>query len=294
MKDRAPRMYTAAPFCSENPEAPVSAFSTAFVGAGNMAGSIIGGLLAAGFKPAQIRASDPSAEHLARLRARGIERLGPDNAACVRGAEVVVLAVKPQVLTAVCEPLAPVLKRGQLVVSIAAGVAAHSLRARLGPQPTLVRCMPNTAALVRSGASALYACGPIEPRQRQRAQTVLEAVGVARWVQREEQLHAVTALSGSGPAYFFQLMEAMIAEGQRMGLDAETARILCAQTCMGAGRMLGESARSAAELRRQVCSPGGTTERALAAFSAGDLNGLVARAMRHCHARSAELAAELA
>ena len=272
----------------------MSAFSTAFVGAGNMAGSMIAGLLAAGFKASHIRAADPAAERLARLAVRGIEHLGSDNAACARGADVIVLAVKPQVLKAVCEPLAPVLKRGQVVVSIAAGVAAHSLRARLGPEPALVRCMPNTPALVRSGASALYACGAIEPWQRQRAQTVLEAVGIARWVEREEQLHAVTALSGSGPAYFFQFMETMIAEGQRMGLDAETARILCAQTCMGAGRMLSEGAQSAAELRRQVCSPGGTTERALAAFSAGDLDGLVARAMRHCHARSAELAAELA
>lgn len=271
----------------------MSAFTTAFIGAGNMARSMVGGLLAAGFDAEAIRAADPLEENLAALEKLGLSQLSSDNAGIAGSADVVVLAVKPQVMREVCLSLAPVMHDDMLVISIAAGVPAASLASWLGGPAHIVRCMPNTPALLGLGASALYAHADVPGPLQDRAQTVLEAVGVVRWVTDEDLLHAVTALSGSGPAYFFLFMEAMIAEARRMGLDAESARTLCAQTCIGAGRMLADSDADADELRRRVTSPGGTTERALASFEAAGLADAVGAAMRDCHTRSQELAAEL-
>lgn len=284
---------------------PSAAFTTAFIGAGNMAYSIVSGLLAAGTDPARLRAADPSADKHAALKALGLSYVGGDNAAAVQGADVIVLAIKPQVMREVCEALAPAVNGEQLVISIAAGVGADSLQDWLGDSagtPSIVRCMPNTPSLLRAGAAALFAHGSLGDRserndrneeQRSRAEAILGAVGTTCWVNDEQQLHAVTAVSGSGPAYFFLLMEAMIAESERLGLDAQTATELCAQTCIGAGRMLAEGDVDAAELRRRVTSPGGTTERAIATFLEGDFDALVHSAMRACAERSAELAKEL-
>ncbi len=269
-------------------------FSTAFIGAGNMAASIAGGLLAAGFSAERIGAADPVRENLDRLRDLGITQLSDSNTDVVANADVIVLAVKPQVMEIVCQELAPALAPGQLLLSIAAGISTDSLRAWLSADADLVRCMPNTPALLGLGASALFAGPDLPEEQRQRASAIMEAVGVVRWVNDETQMHAITALSGSGPAYFFLFMEAMIAEGKRMGLDAETARTLCAQTCVGAGRMVASSDTDVAELRRRVTSPGGTTERAVASFRDADLARLVSDAMRDCLARSEEMARELA
>ena len=209
-------------------------------------------------------------------------------------ADVIVLAVKPQVLAEVCRSTAPALQEGQLVLSIAAGVSSDSLRNWLGPAPDIVRAMPNTPALLGLGASGLFAAPDVSDTQRQRATAIMRAVGIVQWVDDEALLHTVTALSGSGPAYFFQFMEAMIASAQRMGLDEESARTLCAQTCLGAGHMLMDSDVDAAELRRRVTSPGGTTERAVARFEQAELASIVAQAMDDCAARSEELARELA
>jgi len=286
-------VYPAAP-ASRVQAAAVTAFTTAFIGAGNMAGSIIGGLLAAGVDPARLRAADPNAENLETLQSRGLMHLGSDNRAIATGADVVVLAVKPQILRAVCEDLAPALTGGPLVLSIAAGVPAASIDAWLDGRAAVVRCMPNTPALLQAGATAVYAHGEVGATQRNRAETILGAVGYCCWVDDEDLLHAVTAVSGSAPAYFFLMMEAIIAEGQRMGLDAASARMLCAQTCIGAGRMLAEGDVDAAELRRRVCSPGGTTERAVAQLQGDGLEALVARAMEACARRSREMSEELA
>lgn len=272
----------------------VSTFNTTFIGAGNMSSSIIGGLLNAGMAADTLSAADPVQESLDRFQALGLAYLGTDNRAAVANADVVVLAVKPQVLATVCHTLAPALRPGQLVLSIAAGVELESLRSWLGEAPDLVRCMPNTPALLGLGASALYAPDSLSQEQRQRAATIMQAVGVVRWVTDEDLLHTVTALSGSGPAYFFRVMEAMIETAQTMGLDEETARTLCAQTCLGAGHMLADSDVDAAELRRRVTSPGGTTERALASFEKAGLGDVVRHAMEDCAARSVELARELA
>lgn len=259
-----------------------------------MAKSIVGGMLSSAFDSSKLRASDPLQANRDSLRQLGVTTVSDSNSEAVRGVDVVVLAVKPQILKAVCNELQPVLNRTQLVLSIAAGVSEASLRAWLGEEPAIVRCMPNTPALLGSGATAVHGEAPLDARQRAQVERVLGAVGLVTWVDAEELLHGVTALSGSGPAYFFQFMEAMIDEAQRMGLSEKDARDLCAQTCIGAGRMVAESDVSAAELRRRVTSPGGTTERAVAVFSEEGLEDLVRRAMRECYTRSQELAEELA
>jgi YggT family protein len=194
----------------------------AFIGAGNMAASLIGGLRAQGVEAARIRASDPGADTRARISAEhGIETFA-DNHQAIDGADVVLIAVKPQAMKAVCETLRAALQPGQLVVSVAAGITCASLARWLGEQP-IVRCMPNTPALVRQGVSGLYATAGVSPLQREQAAELLSAVGLAVWLEQEQQLDAVTAVSGSGPAYFFLLIEAMTAAGVKLGLPRETA-----------------------------------------------------------------------
>ena len=264
----------------------------AFIGAGNMAASLIGGLRAKGLEAAQIRASDPGEETRARVSAEhGIETFA-DNAQAIVGADVVVLAVKPQAMKAVCEALRPSLKPDQLVVSIAAGITCASMNNWLGAQP-IVRCMPNTPALVRQGASGLFATAEVSAEQRQQAQELLSAVGIALWLNEEQQLDAVTAVSGSGPAYFFLLIEAMTAAGVKLGLPADIAAQLTLQTALGAAHMAVSSDVDAAELRRRVTSPAGTTEAAIKSFQAGGFEALVETALGAAAHRSAEMAEQL-
>ncbi|WP_028693394.1 pyrroline-5-carboxylate reductase [Pseudomonas cremoricolorata] len=264
----------------------------AFIGAGNMAASLIGGLRAQGLDAAQIRASDPGAETRSRVQAEhGIE-VFEDNAQAVADADVVVLSVKPQVMKAVCEALAPSLAPGQLVVSIAAGITCASLQSWLGERP-LVRCMPNTPALLRKGASGLYANAQVSAEQHQQAETLLGAVGTVLWLDEERQIDAVTAVSGSGPAYFFLLIEAMTAAGEKLGLPRETASQLTLQTALGAAHMAAASDFDAAELRRRVTSPGGTTEAAITSFQNNGFQTLVEHALEAAAQRSAALAEQL-
>ncbi|ANI62988.1 pyrroline-5-carboxylate reductase [Pseudomonas frederiksbergensis] len=264
----------------------------AFIGAGNMAASLIGGLRAKGLDAAQIRASDPGEETRARVKAEhGIEVFA-DNAQAIEGVDVVVLAVKPQAMKAVCEAIRPSLKPNQLVVSIAAGITCASMNNWLGAQP-IVRCMPNTPALVRQGVSGLYATAQVSAEQRQQAQELLSAVGIALWLDEEQQLDAVTAVSGSGPAYFFLLIEAMTAAGVKLGLPPEIAAQLTVQTALGAAHMAVASDVDAAELRRRVTSPAGTTEAAIKAFQAGGFEALVEKALGAAAHRSAEMAEQL-
>jgi pyrroline-5-carboxylate reductase len=264
----------------------------AFIGAGNMAASLIGGLRAKGLEAAQIRASDPGEETRARVSAEhGIETFA-DNAQAIVGADVVVLAVKPQAMKAVCQALSPSLKPDQLVVSIAAGITCASMNNWLGAQP-IVRCMPNTPALVRQGASGLFATAEVSAEQRQQAQELLSAVGIALWLDEEQQLDAVTAVSGSGPAYFFLLIEAMTAAGVKLGLPADIAAQLTLQTALGAAHMAVSSDVDAAELRRRVTSPAGTTEAAIKSFQANGFEALVEKALGAAAHRSAEMAEQL-
>ncbi len=267
----------------------------AFIGAGNMASSIIGGLVGKNFPPRNISAADPHTATLDRLKATAPVRTTTDNLDAISGADVVVLAVKPQVMREVLTPLAETLRQSRpLIVSIAAGIEIASLARWLGDDTLpIVRCMPNTPALVQSGATGLYASPAVSAAQRQLADTVLRAVGIALWVDDEAQIDAVTAVSGSGPAYFFLVMEAMQAAGEKLGLPADVARQLTLQTALGAAQMAIASDVGADELRRRVTSPNGTTERAVAAFEAGGLRQLFDKALTDCRDRSVELAREL-
>jgi pyrroline-5-carboxylate reductase len=267
----------------------------AFIGGGNMAASLIGGLRAQGIPATSICASDPGADKRAELQAtHGIETFA-DNGQALAGADVIVLAVKPQVMQAVCRDLAGHLQANQLIVSIAAGINCTSLQDWLGAQTprAIVRCMPNTPSLLRQGVSGLFANAQVSDAQKQQAEQLLSAVGLALWLDKETLIDAVTAVSGSGPAYFFLMIEAITAAGEQLGLPRETAAQLTLHTALGAARMACESDLEAAELRRRVTSPNGTTEAAIKTFQAGGFGPLVQQAMNAAAHRSAELAEQL-
>jgi pyrroline-5-carboxylate reductase len=265
----------------------------AFIGAGNMAASFIGGLVASGHPAASVRAADPSSTSLEKLAAIAPVRRCTSNAEAAAGADVVILAVKPQVMAEAAASISNAVKAGgSVVISIAAGVTIASLQARLGPEAAIIRCMPNTPALLGCGASALFASTQVNPLQRQYAESILSAVGIYCWVEREDALDAITALSGSGPAYFFLFMEAMIEAGCTLGLDRDIAGRMTLQTALGAARMAQESEQDLGELRRRVTSPGGTTASAVESFQRDDLQSIVLRAMTAAAERAAEMARE--
>jgi pyrroline-5-carboxylate reductase len=261
-----------------------------FIGGGNMAASLVGGLVADGYSPKHIIVSDPDGEKLARLAAQFGIQAAAGNADAVSRADVLVLAVKPQVMQQVAGDLkASVQKHRPLVVSIAAGVREDDLQQWLGGNLPLIRTMPNTPAMIQAGATVLHANPAVTDEQKNLAESVLRAVGLTRWVDNEAQMDAVTALSGSGPAYFFLIMEAMEQAGLELGLSKETARLLTLQTALGAARMAMESSDGPALLRERVTSPGGTTERALGILEQGGLRQLFAKALSGAKERSVEL-----
>ncbi|MGA7801508.1 MAG: pyrroline-5-carboxylate reductase [Gammaproteobacteria bacterium] len=263
----------------------------AFIGAGNMAGSLIAGLIGDGIDPTQLRVSDPDDDKLQAIAAKFGVATYQDNHSAVTGADVVVLAVKPQTLRTVAEELAEPVHSGRLlVISVAAGIREPDLSRWLGGNVAVVRAMPNTPALVRSGATALYGNAQTRPEQRDLAESILRAVGLTLWLDDESLMDAVTALSGSGPAYFFLVMEALQEAGQQLGLPAETARLLTLQTAFGAAKMVLESADDPGVLRQRVTSPGGTTEKAVAVLEDGALRGLFLKALQAAASRSRELA----
>ncbi|MCG7876308.1 MAG: pyrroline-5-carboxylate reductase [Candidatus Thiodiazotropha taylori] len=261
-----------------------------FIGGGNMATSLINGLIADGYEKQRITVSDPDAEKLAQLAARCGVHTQSDNNSAISNAEVVVLAVKPQVLKSVAQDLAAAIQQVKpLVISIAAGVKESSLRNWLGGEVALVRSMPNTPAMIQSGATGLHAGPGVSEAQRNQAESILRAVGLTRWVEEESMMDAVTAVSGSGPAYFFLIMEAIESSARQMGLDEDTARLLTLQTALGAARMALESSDSPAVLRQKVTSPGGTTERALNILEEGKIRTLIDMALHGAQERSVEL-----
>lgn len=265
-----------------------------FIGAGNMAASLIGGLVADGYPADNIWVSDINTVALNSLSERFGVHVTEHNSIVAEHAQVLVLAVKPQILRPVSEEIAGVAQlRKPLVISIAAGIRADDIDRWLGGNMPIVRCMPNTPAMVRSGATGLFANACVGPEQCSLAEAILRAAGVTVWVANESLLDAVTALSGSGPAYFFLLMEAMEEAGVDLGLARDTARLLAQQTALGAGRIALEANEPPAELRRKVTSPGGTTEQAIEVFEAGDLRLLVSRAMAAAARRAAELSVQL-
>jgi pyrroline-5-carboxylate reductase len=265
----------------------------AFIGGGNMTRSLIGGLVSDGWNPGHIHVADPDPQQLELLARRFSVATTTDNGDAVNNADAVVLAIKPQMVRPVATELAPLIReRRPLVISIAAGIREASLRGWLDRDIAIVRAMPNTPAMVQSGATALYANPTVSEAQHNLAESVLRAVGVAIWVEDEAMMDAVTALSGSGPAYFFLLMEALTSAGLRLGLPQDTARLLTLQTAFGAAKMALESVEDAAQLRHRVTSPGGTTERAIGIFQENNFEEIVLQAMQAATARSRELAAE--
>ena len=257
----------------------------AFIGGGNMAFALATGILRAA-RDRSVVVSDPLPEQLARFADTPV-RTTPDNTEAVAGASVVVLAVKPQVMEEVARELAGAINPGQLIVSIAAGVTVSALRAWLGSS-AIVRCMPNTPALVGKGVTGLYADAGVSEAQRGEAEELLRAVGDAVWFEQEGELDAVTALSGSGPAYFFAVIEALIEGGVELGLKRDIAHRLVTGTAIGAAAMIGPQ-DDPGELRVRVTSPGGTTERALSVLASGGVAHTLRQAVHGAWQRSREL-----
>lgn len=266
-----------------------------FIGAGNMASAIIGGMLDSGFQAGDIWVSAPDDNHLQSLRKRFGISVTTDNRYCAEQADIVILAVKPQVMADVCRDIAPMVQNTRpLMVSIAAGLTSDTLDEWLGGGLPLVRVMPNTPSLVGKGAAGLFANNQVKDKQKKMVQSVFESIGSALWVEDENLLHAVTALSGSGPAYFFLMLEALESAATEAGIEADTARALAIQTMAGAAEMAGRSEHDPAQLKRNVMSPGGTTEQAIHTFEDGGLRELVKKAYGAAFERSQEMSKELA
>jgi pyrroline-5-carboxylate reductase len=266
-----------------------------FIGGGNMARSLIGGLLQNDWPANQIHVADPNPEQAAGLRqVNPAITLSSDNASAAESADVVILATKPQVVQSIARELKDIVQdQKPLIVSIAAGIRSADICRWLGGNLPIVRCMPNTPALVQSGATGLFANKDVSERQKELAEQLLRSVGITVWLDEEKQLDAVTALSGSGPAYFFLVIESMQAAAEKMGLSAETARILSIETAFGAARLALESEDDVAILRQQVTSKGGTTESALLELEKSDLRGSFYNAMSAAENRAEELAEQL-
>jgi pyrroline-5-carboxylate reductase len=264
----------------------------AFLGGGNMASALIGGLIRRGFDRSGISAMEVSAEARARLAHEHAVHVSPVPDQATSAADVLVLATKPQDLMAAVAPLAG-MASGKLVISIAAGVRCEALSRWLGGHRKLVRCMPNTPALIGAGISALFALPDVSADERSRAEAILRAVGEVVWVEAERLLDPVTALSGSGPAYVFWFIEELAAGGERLGLSKETALKLAMHTVLGAARLAAQSDKTPAELRRQVTSKGGTTEAALQVFEREKLGEGIDKALEAASRRGAALGDEL-
>ncbi|WP_201545388.1 pyrroline-5-carboxylate reductase [Psychrobacter immobilis] len=265
-----------------------------FIGGGNMAQALISGLVSCGVKPSLITVADPNSEAREQLAAKGLNTVDPtaDAKAAVIGADIVVLAVKPQVMKAVVSGFSDVLDK-QLVISVAAGLSTALLSNMLGGYSNIVRAMPNTPAMIQMGATGLYGTDDISAEQKQLATAVMEASGLVMWVGNEEHMHAVTAVSGSAPAYMFYFIEAMVDGAVALGLDKEQASALAMQTMLGAAKMALGSEDAPSELRRKVTSPNGTTQAAIESMQANDISRQISEAMQACYDRSQALSEEM-
>lgn len=261
----------------------------AFIGGGNMAQALIGGLLAQGLPATRVTVSEP-VEAIRNVLADTGVQLTDNNLAAIEQADIVVLAVKPQVIASVLEPLAGKIKN-QLLISIAAGVNVATLSRLLNGHERIVRAMPNTPALIQAGATGLFAKVAVGDQDRIQAAKVLGAAGLVIWVDEEKKLDAVTAVSGSGPAYFFYLMEAMIQAGKDLGLDERTATTLTLQTALGAAQMAVTSEQGPTQLRKNVTSPNGTTQAAIETLDSHQVSLFIQHALAAASKRSEELAA---
>lgn len=261
-----------------------------FIGGGNMAQALIGGLISRGLPPTRITVSDP-VEQIRQLLQEKEVHVTQDNVAAIKNADVVVLAVKPQVLANVLHPLKGLLS-DKLVISIIAGAEIQTI-SNLIDSDRIVRVMPNTPALVQTGAHGIYANDVVGASDRELTSQILAATGLTIWVNSEAQIDAVTAVSGSGPAYFFYLMESMIRAGKNLGLDEKVATALTLQTALGAAQMAITSSNTPSELRKNVTSPNGTTQAALEVFDRAQISQNIQSALAAAQKRSQELAQEL-
>jgi pyrroline-5-carboxylate reductase len=264
--------------------------SIAFIGAGNMASALIGGLIQSGFAADTIWASNPEAHIRADLSARFNIHVTDDNKIAAENASVIIFCVKPQIMKTVLVELAPVIAKNKpLIISIVTGIRTHVMEELTNQNAAIVRCMPNTPALLQSGASGLYANANVTTEQKTLAESIMRAVGMVVWTKDEAQIDVVTAISGSGPAYFFLLMELLEQAGEQLGLSKEVAHLLTIQTAFGAAKMALESNQSLVALRQQVTSPGGTTQAAISVFEKADFKKIVTDVVNAAKTRAEEL-----
>lgn len=265
-----------------------------FIGGGNMAQALISGLIGCGTEPSLITVADPNLDIREQLAAKGLNTVDPatDSKAAVIGADIVVLAVKPQVMKAVVGTFADALDT-QLVISVAAGLSTDLLSDMLHGYRNIVRAMPNTPAMIQMGATGLYGTEDISAEQKQLATAMMEASGLVMWIEDEAHMHAVTAVSGSAPAYMFYIIESMVDGAVALGLDREQASSLAMQTMLGAAKMAMDSEDTPAELRRKVTSPNGTTQAAIESMQDNDIGRQIGEAMQACYDRSEALSKEM-
>jgi pyrroline-5-carboxylate reductase len=275
-----------------------------FIGGGNMASAMLGGLIKQGVSPQQLRVVEINDANRKRLESQGFVVFAKQDMEAILGSDVIVLAVKPQQMKEVAEQLGSQLSAGQIVLSIAAGIRLIDLARWLGYQNTrslgfqdtgvaLVRAMPNTPALIGAGMTGLYSFPPLTDGQQKRVEAVMKAAGAFVWIPSEEDMDAVTAVSGSGPAYFFYFIEALEQAGKELGLPERTARMLALETALGAARLAHESTETPATLRERVTSKNGTTERALLSMQANHVKEHIITAAKAAAARSREMGDEL-
>jgi len=264
-----------------------------FIGAGNMAYALIKGLLNNGFDANQINISDPNEELLQSRESELEVTTYSDNTSLLSNSDIIFFAVKPQVLSSVCLELKGVVKSKHLFVSIVAGIRSSDINRWLGGNFALIRTMPNTPALFQTGVTGLFANELVNNEQKSLVSSILSSVGECFWVDEEKLIDAITAISGSGPAYFFLLMQSMTQAGMALGLDEETANSLSIQTAYGASLMANKTGKDSRTLRAEVTSPNGTTQSAIESFQDQNFEGIVANATRAAYDRARELSNEL-
>lgn len=266
----------------------------AFIGAGNMASALIVSLIATGYPADKLYVSNPSLEKLQILQGKFGVHVTQSNTEAAQSADVIVFAVKPQTMLLVCGELKDIIAdKKPLLISVVTGVSTTKMEAWLGDEPAIVRAMPNTPAAVSAGATGLFSNAHTRDEQKDLAEMLFRSAGVAVWLDSEDQIDLVIAVSGSGPAYCFLFMEAMQKAAQSMGLSDDVARLLTSQTMLGAVRMVMETEQDIMQLRESVTSPHGTTEAAISIFESGNIRQLIADAMQAACDRSKEIAAEI-
>ena len=269
-------------------------YNVGFIGGGNMASSIIGGLIPDILPSNSVYVSDPNEAQLNKLAEQYAVQTCQDNNELITRCDVIVLAVKPQIMQAVLVPIQQTLNnKNPLIISIAAGITCHSIESSIGLTAAIIRVMPNTPALLKSGASGLYANQNVTASQKDIAKTLMSAVGSAFWVHNESDIDTVTALSGSGPAYFMLFVHSLITAAEKAGLPSDVAKQLAIDTCSGSAKLMSSSELPIQQLIDNVTSPGGTTEQALLSFSNNQFSEIVTQAFDSALKRSKELGEEL-